>query len=280
MARHDLLDDSLSGPHASSGLSAPLAPVPAPPAFSPSIARARWKNLLWLSIAAVGVGFAGYLYLMPYRQLTGTLETRSRELHQEREEGHQLATERDQLKSSVDKFQSSEKDRSDKVAKAQQEMDALAAQLKPALQELGAAISTDQGRMLISLAPEKSIDKNGIDVSGEGAAVLKILAGAIKRGNAVVHIKARFGSGPAPKQLRSLFGTTGEVSAVRAARVMSALEGAGLPPERLTIVGAPESSSDAPRPLPRGSSRRRRAAAAAAAATTTEDRLDIEVEPG
>jgi len=52
------------------------------------------------------------------------------------------------------------------------------------------------------------------------------------------------------------------------------------PDARLTIVGAPESSKDAPRPLPRGSSRRRRAAAAAAAAATSEDRLDIEVEPG
>ena len=279
MARHDLLDDSLSGPHASSGLVAPLAPVPPPPVFSPSVAR--WKNLLWLSIAAVGVGFAGYLYLMPYRQLTGTLEARSRELHQEREEGHQLATERDELKSSVDKFQASQKDRTEKVAKGQQEIEAMAAQLKPALQALGAAISTDHGRMLVSLAPEKSIDKNGIDVSSEGAAVLKILAGAIKRTSAQVHIRARFGSGPAPKQLRSLFGTTGEVSAVRAARVMSALEGAGLAPDRLTIVGAPESLTEAPKPLPRASSRRRRAAAAAAAATAVgEDRLDIEVEPG
>jgi len=278
MARHDVLDDPLSGPHASSGLAAPLAPVPAPPSFSsPAV---RWKSLFWLSIAAIGVGFAGFLYLMPYRQLTGTLESRVRELTDEREEGHQLATERDQLKSSVEKFEATQKERADKTAKGRQEIDAMATQLKPALQELGAAISSDNGRMLVSLAPEKAVDRNGIDVSSEGAAVLKILAGAIKRTGGSVHIKARFGSGPAPKQLRSLFGTTGEVAAVRAARVMSALEGAGLAPERLTIVGAPESSKDAPRPLPRGSSRRRRAAAAAAAAATSEDRLDIEVEPG
>ena len=243
----------------------------------------RWKNLIWGAVAAAGVGFAGYVYLMPYRQMTGALETRSRALSQQHEEGQQLASERDQLKTSVDKFEATEKERTDKAAKGRQELEAIATQLKPSLQELGAAVSTNNGRLLVSLSPEKAVDRNGIDVSGDGSAALKILAGAIKRTGAKVHIKARFGSGPAPKQLRSLFGTTGEVAAVRAARVMSALEGAGLSPERLTIVGAPEAPKEPPKPPPRVMGRRgRRAAAAAAAAAAAggEDRLEIEVEPG
>jgi hypothetical protein len=281
MARQ-AFDDPLAGSHASSGSGVPLASLPPPSgSFSSAPSGFGWKNLFWLAVAAGGLGFAGYLYLMPYRQLSGTLENRSRELHQEREEGQKAMTERDQLKSAVDKIEGTEKERADKAAKGRRDVEAMASQLKPALQELGAAVSTDdRGHLRVSLAPDKSIDKNGIDVSSDGTAVLKILAGAIKRSGGTARIKARFGSGPAPKQLRSLFGTTGEVAAVRAARVMSVLEAAGLAPDRLSIVGEPESPKDAPKPPPRSMSRHRRAAAAAAAAAAMEDSLDIEVEPG
>jgi hypothetical protein len=223
---------------------------------------------------------------MPYRQMNDTLESRARELTQERQEGQKLSSERDELKTAVDKIEATEKERAEKAAKGQKDLAAMAEQLKPPLQALGASIATDDhGHLLVSLAPAKAVDKNGIDVSSEGIAVLKILAGAIKRNGGTARIKARFGSGPAPKQLRSLFGTTGEVAVVRAARVMSALESAGLPPERLSIVGEAADSQEeaAPKVLPRSMSRRRRAAAAAAAAAaagTMDDRLDIEVEPG
>ena len=284
MARQ-AFDDPLAGSHASAASGAPLASLPPPGgSFAASSSSGiGWKNLFWLAVAVAGLGFAGYLYLMPYRQLNGTLDSRSRELHQEREEGQKLTTERDQLKTAVDKIEATEKERAEKAAKGQKELEAMAAQLKPSLQELGASVRTDDhGHLLVSLAPDKAVDKNGIDVSSEGTAVLKILAGAIKRSGGSARIKARFGSGPAPKQLRSLFGTTGEVAAVRAARVMSVLEGAGLSPDRLSIVGEAESPKDAAKPLPRNLSHRRRAAlaAAAAAGAPMDDRLDIEVEPG
>ena len=165
-------------------------------------------------------------------------------------------------------------------------LEAMAAQLKPPLQELGVKLSVADGRLLVSLSPDKAIDRNGIDVSGEGNAALKILAGAMKRTGTVARIKAPFGAAPAPKQLRSLFATVGEVAAVRAARMLSALESAGVAPDRLTIVGESESGAkEAPKPPPAHAGRRgRRAAAAAAAAAATAgpstERLDIEVEPG
>jgi len=278
MARHDALDDSMAGvpgPRVSSG------PVLLSPPHAIS-ARPGWKQLGWLAIAAAGVGFAGYLYLVPYRQLAGGLELRSRELRQERTEGHELLADRDRLKGSVDKFEASAQEKAAAGAKQREALEALAAQIRPPLQELGATVEMGEGRVKISLSPDKAIDKNGIDVSGEGNAVLKILAGAMKRSGGVAHIKAKFGTAPAPKQLRSLFGTVGEVSAVRAARVMSALEGAGLPPERLSIVGEVGTEKETPsKPIPRGAGRRKRAAAAAAAAASTMgERLDIEVEPG
>ena len=82
----------------------------------------------------------------------------------------------------------------------------------------------------MSFPVAKVIDANGMDVSEAGQAALKILAGAAKKEDAKVRVVARTSSAQPPKELRSLFHTAGEMRTVRAARVMSALEEAGLPP--------------------------------------------------
>jgi len=281
MARHDALEEPMAGVPAPRVSSGPILLS----ATTTLISRISWRRLGWLAIAAAGVGFAAYLYLFPYRQLTNALEGRSRELRQERSEGHELAADRDRLKATVDKVEAAEHDKAVEAGKHRELLEAMAAQLRPPLQELGVKLSIADGRMLVSLSPDKAIDRNGIDVSGEGNAALKILAGAMKRNGTVARIKAPFGTAPAPKQLRSLFATVGEVAAVRAARVLSALESAGVAPDHLTIVGESEGTEkEAPKAPPaRGSRRNRRAAAAAAAAAapgSSTDRLDIEVEPG
>jgi hypothetical protein len=282
MARHDALDEPMSGvpaPRISSG--------PILLSSTTTVSRITWRQLGWLAIAAAGVGFAAYLYLFPYRQLTNALEGRSRELRQERSDGHELTADRDRLKAVVEKVEAADHEKAAEAAKHREVLEAMAAQLKPPLQELGVKLSIADGRMLVSLSPDKAIDRNGIDVSGEGNAALKILAGAMKRNGTAARIKAPFGAAPAPKQLRSLFATVGEVAAVRAARVLSALESAGVAPDHLTIVGETESEAkEAPKPPPpRGGRRGRRAAmaaaaAAAAAAASSTERLDIEVGPG
>ena len=66
-----------------------------------------------------------------------------------------------------------------------------------------------------------------------------------------MRIRARSSSAPPPKELRSLFRTAGEMNAVRAARVMSSLQSAGVQPARVTIVGDAADKS-APRAPPRG----------------------------
>jgi len=235
-----------------------------------------WKQLFWFAIAAAGVGFAGYVYLIPYRQMASALDARSRELGEQRKAEETLTAERDHLKASVGTKETAEapsgagsgsaKGTGDDRPKG--DLDALAAQVKGPLEALGATVGGDSGRVTVSLS-ERAVDKNGIDVSSEGIAVLRILAGSVKKTDTKVRIKARFGTAPAPKQLRSLFSTVGEVSAVRAARVMSFLQGAGVPPERLSIVGEPE--KDKPKPSGGGKSKKQSGGVA--------ERLDLEVEP-
>jgi hypothetical protein len=231
-----------------------------------------WKRLFWFAIAAAGVGFAGYVYFVPYHQIASALDSRSRELGEQRKAEEALTAERDRLKASIGKLGGSEpaptKGADD--AKPAADVTAIVEQLKTPLEELGATVGSENGRATVSLA-DRAVDKNGIDVSSEGTAVLRILAGTVKKTESRVRILARFGSAPAPKQLRSLFGTVGEVSAVRAARVMSVLQGAGVAPERLSIVGRAEAPKDKEKPKAGGKGKKSSGAGA--------DRLDIEVEP-
>src|SRR5262249_8126534 len=119
----------------------------------------------------------------------------------------------------------------------------------------------------VSFPAGKMIDANGIDVSDGGMAAIKILAEASKRENAKVRIRARSSAGAPPKELRSLFKTAGEMNAVRAARVMSALAHAGVAPARITIFGD-IAEKGAARP-PRGKK----------AVVATNDRVELEIEP-
>ncbi|HEY5089312.1 MAG TPA: hypothetical protein VIK30_05050, partial [Polyangia bacterium] len=89
--------------------------------------------------------------------------------------------------------------------------------------------------------------------------------GAAKKGEAKVQVVARTSSAPPPKELRSLFHTAGEMRAVRAARVMSALVDAGMPAAHVEIVG------EADKPAPRARGKKVQASPA--------DHLDLEVEP-
>jgi hypothetical protein len=240
-----------------------------------SAAGGGWKQLFWFAVAAAGLGFAGYVYFVPYHQIASALDSRSRELSEERKAGEMLTAERDRLKAGVGgKLEAVEPAKGggggDDDGKRAADLETIATQLKTPLEELGAVVATEANRVTVSLA-DRAVDKNGIDVSSEGNAVLRILAGTVKKTGSRIRIKARFGSAPAPKQLRSLFGTVGEVSAVRAARVMSVLQGAGVAPERLSIVGEAEKDKDKPKPTAGGKGKRSSGSGA--------DRLDIEVEP-
>jgi hypothetical protein len=228
-----------------------------------------WKALFWFAVAAAGVGFAGYVFLVPYQRIQGALQTRQTELGAQRSAADEATAERDKLKAEVAKFSAAEKDKSAAEARRKGEVEAIAAQLKPGLEELGATIVADpnnMGALQVTFPAAKVIDANGIDVSEGGLAAMKILAGAIKKGGARTRIRARASAAAPPRELKSLFHTAGEVQAVRAARVMSALEDAGLAPDRITIVGQADKTPAHAR------SKKEKAAPAA-------DRLDIEVEP-
>jgi hypothetical protein len=196
-----------------------------------------WRSLFWFMVGMAGAGFAGYVYLIPYQKALHAIGNRQFELSAERGATESATSEKEKLKSDLAKFTAAEKERSATEARQRAAIDALTGELKPALEGMGATVGTEGGAVQVRFVADKLIDANGIDVSDGGVAALKILAGAVKKEGAKVRVRARSSSAPPPKDLRSLFRTAGEMNAVRAARVMSALEGAGLAPSQVTIFG-------------------------------------------
>lgn len=225
-----------------------------------------WKSLFWFAVGMAGVGFAGWVYFVPYHKMQTLISGNQTQLAAERGTVESARAERERLKADLARFSAKEKEDSEAEARKKAAVESLAAALKTGVEELGGTIVADGGALEVSFSAGKLIDKNGIDVSDAGLAALKILAGAAKKEGAAVRIHARSSAATPPKELRSLFHTAGEMNAVRAARMMSALEGAGLPPARITIVGQASASG--------GKTGKGRKSAAPA-----PDRVELEILP-
>lgn len=225
-----------------------------------------WKSLFWLALTMAGVGFAGYVYLVPYHKMERAALGNQTEIAAARNATEAAELDRDKLKSDLAKFIAADQEKTEADGKRKAARDELAAALKGGLEELGGVVANKGGAVAVTFPADKLIDRNGIDVSDAGATALKVVAGAAKKANAQVRIAARSSSAPPPKQLRSLFHNAGEINAVRGARLMSALQGDGLSPDRIAIVGAP------PLPVPHARSRR-------APPPSHPERVELEVEP-
>jgi hypothetical protein len=240
----------------------------------PARSGGGWKAMLWFAVAAAGVGFAGYVFLVPYQKMQSALGQRTAELAVERTNAAEVAAERDKLKASLAKFTGVEKDRAAAESKRKTDIDGLIAALRPSLEPLGATVAVQPTKdpkggessiLVVSFPADKIVDTNGIDVSEGGIAALKILAENLKKSSAKARIVARASSAPPPKELKNLFHSAGELHAVRAARMLSALEDAGLPPTAVAITGEPEKA--APH------------AARGKKPPPVVDRVDVQVEP-
>jgi hypothetical protein len=196
-----------------------------------------WKSLFWFAFGMAGVGFAAWVYLDPYMKMQRSIGSRLAEVATERGAASLALAERERLKTDLARFTAAEKEKTEGDARRKATVESLASALKTGLEELGGTLVADGTVLQISFAASKLIDKNGIDVSDGGSAALKIIGGAAKKEGASIKIKARSSAAAPPKELRALFHTAGEMNAVRAARMMSSLEGAGLAPGRVTIVG-------------------------------------------
>ena len=240
-----------------------------PMAVAVSSSGGSLSKLFYLLLAGAGVGFAGYVYVVPYQKMEHAAGNNQSAIADERRAAETAIADRDRLKADVEKYKAAAAVKLDSDGKRKTTIDTLATTLKPGLEALGATITADPDTVNVSFPSAKIIDSNGIDVSeGNGKAAMKILAETTKRQSAKVRIRARSSAAAPPKELRSLFHTAGEMNAVRAARVMSALEQAGIAPSRITIFGDVAEKGGAARPA-RGKK----------AVVASNDRVELEIEP-
>jgi len=115
------------------------------PAAPPSVQIHRvggWKLYAGAVLAAVGVGFAGYVYLGPYLKLTKVVRAQAAELSEERGSSDQMIAERDRLKAALDQRNGSEREKASAASKRSESVQDYAAELKTAL---AAVIDRDVG---------------------------------------------------------------------------------------------------------------------------------------
>jgi len=237
------------------------------PHIAVSSSGGSWKSLFYFALAAAGVGFAGYVYVVPYQKMERAAGSNQSAIADERHAAEVAMAERDKLKADLAKYTSDAADKNASAAKHKTTIETLSMQLKPGLEALGGTVVADAGNVGVSFPAAKMIDANGIDVSDGGMAALKIISETAKKEGAKIRIRARSSAAPPPKELRSLFRSAGEMNAVRAARVLSSLEKAGLAPGRITIFGDVAEKGQG------------RPARGKKAAPPAAERVELEIEP-
>src|SRR3954453_66590 len=94
-----------------------------------------WRSLFWFMVGMAGAGFAGYVYLIPYQKALHAIGNRQFELSAERGATESAESEKEKLRSDLARLTAAEKERTTTEAKHKATLDALAGQLKPALEE-------------------------------------------------------------------------------------------------------------------------------------------------
>lgn len=220
-----------------------------------------WKLLLGAMLAAAGVGFAGYVYLVPYQKLTKTLAIRTAELTEERSGAQDLAGERERLKAQVAERERAERDRVASLTKGQQAVEGFASEMKTPLAAFNATITPSGGRALVVFATGSIFEQpTSTVISAQGEAALKILAGGLKKASFRARVKAKLIPTPPPRDLAQ-FKNVGEFAMLRAVRVALALAAGGVAPDRIAAAGE----------APGGGAHKSKSA--------VPDRLEIEIEP-
>ena len=140
----------------SAGILRYVAPRMARYAFDDPMAMSSsggsWKSLFYFLLAAAGVGFAGYVYLVPYSKMERAVGSNQSAIADERRAAEVAIAERDKLKADLAKFKSAADDKAASDAKRKTTIDTLATQLKPGLEALGATVVAEPGALRCQLS--------------------------------------------------------------------------------------------------------------------------------
>jgi hypothetical protein len=198
-----------------------------------------WKLWFGALLAALGVGFAGYVYVLPYQKLTQVVKAQTDEMKEQLVGREQDAAERDKLKAELAQHESVVHDKAEANAKVREVAEALTIELKTALEAVGGVVTLHAPARVTASFPTSAIFESpfATGVAGQGETALKILAAAAKKTDFKVRVKARLIALPPPREL-SQFKNIGEFAMLRAVRVALAIANAGVKAENVAATGA------------------------------------------
>jgi len=194
-------------------------------------------SLLPWAAGAAGVGFAAYLFFVPYQRATRELERRSADLAAQRARVQELSRERDDLNADASQLNLTP-DRRLRMAKFQSVQGALSDKLKAELAPFAAEVRSSGDRILVRFGEGAVFEGRTADISENGEKALEALGAAVKGATGVrVLVSAYLDASPPPKELRDLFPSNWELSAGRATNAVRYMVEEAHVPSALVMAG-------------------------------------------
>lgn len=195
-----------------------------------------WSRLAPWAFGAGGLGFAVYLFLVPYGKAEDELQRRSNEILAGRAQVAELQKERDRLKAEGGRAAVSQ-DRALRMAKFRGAVEPLTARLRKDL--AGAEVQSSEERIVVRFPEEAVFEGKGADLSEAGENTLKSFGDLVKEMSGVrILVTARLDKTPVPRDMRDLFPTNWELGAARATNCVRFLADDGAVPPSLLLAGA------------------------------------------
>jgi flagellar motor protein MotB len=236
----------------------PVVPGPGDSAVERSLLDRMFPllHIAALALAAGGVGFAIYVYTVPYRQLLTELKRRSGEVRQVKtaDAGHKK--EIDRLRQDLVDAKGQSSQSLGEEGRHRSAMKFLKAQLQDRLKDSGAVVQAEGKLLRLRFGEDAMFDARGAVLGKAGQAVLLAMSEVVAAAAVRVLVSAPMAGAGVPKWARAEFASPGDLSMARVRNVVRHLTRVGMKPESVVgvIVGA-------------------------AAVPSQDPTLDIEIEP-
>ncbi len=210
-----------------------------------------WPTLVGLALAAAGVGFAGYVYGVPYQRLLTELKRRASELRAAGTAAEAGRKEVERLKQDLAEVRGARNMSLGAEGRIRSDLKLIKTQVEQRL-PAGVAVVLEPRRMLIRFHEDAVFEARGPRLAKTGHEALTTLAEILADKASRLLIAAPMGGASPPRWVRAQFPSDADLSAARAVAALTALANAGVQAEAaLAVVGslAAPKNPDAPATL-------------------------------
>lgn len=214
---------------------------PSPRAAPRPSARHRtssWLSLGALALGAAGVGFAVYVYAVPYQRLAVELKRRSGELRSVASEAEARRMELDRLRSDLKEVQGARNQHLTEEGRARSDLKVIKTQLEERLAGAKVQVHLEARRMLVRFPEETLFEARGPWFTRAGQEAIETFARTVGDRAGRVLVAAPMGGEAVPRWVRAQYPTPADLSAARAGNALRALAKAGVRADStLAVIG-------------------------------------------